>query len=232
MTTNNNDSDLGYVDDDSVPGAIDSSQADLQLPAGATILYATLQWGGEPGRRPRRLARRPRGRHASVPDGTPTVIHRTRPPSGCRDEAYSASVDVTALIRSLPSPNGTYSVADVHTGTGPGQFGGWSLVVAYRLPDCAAPGARRVRRSRPRRPPHPGEGGPAVRAARLHRRRRKVQVGVIGYEGDLGLQSDRATVGGRHAGQGQQLLPLRRSTWATPPGCRPRRTSTASTPSC
>ena len=89
----------------------------------------------------------------------------------------------------------------MQTGTGPEQFGGWSLLVAYRLPDAPLQALAVF--------DDPGHDG---RLSRVKEGLRfalpgftaappSVQVGVIGYEGDLGLQSDRATVGGRTLGK-------------------------------
>jgi RNA polymerase sigma factor (sigma-70 family) len=198
-TQNNNTSDLGYVDEGSIPGAIDSSLADLALPAGATVLHATLQWGGNPAGASDNSPAALGAVTFVVPGGTPTVVHASAAPLETPDEAYAASADVTELLRQLPSASGTYQVADVQTGTGPGQFGGWTLLVAYRLPDAPlqalavfddpGPGGHFSKVKDGVRFALPGFAAPP-----------SVQVGVVGYEGDLGLQSDRATVGGKTLG--------------------------------
>ncbi len=197
---NNNTSDLGYVDEGSVPGAIDSSLADLALPAGATVLNATLRWGGNPAGAQDPSAAALGAVTFVVPGGAPTVIHSTDAPLQTPDEAYAASADVTDLIRGLASPNGTYEVADVQTGTGPGQFGGWSLLVAYRLPSAPVQAIAVF--------DDPGQNGELSKvkdgvsfSLPGFSTPPSVQVGVVGYEGDLGLTSDRATVGGKTLGR-------------------------------
>ncbi len=198
---NNNDNDLGYIDVDIDGGdnaTLDSSQADLKLPAGASIVYATLRWGGVPVNATGDELGTVR---LTLPDGTTSAV--TGPGVTVRtseDSAYSSSVDVTATLAALADPNGTYTVSDVFTGTGRGQFGGWSLVVAYRLPsaplqalalfdDPGAPGVLTKVKDGVR-VALPGFATPA-----------QVQVGVVGYEGDLGLSSDRARVGGLTLGR-------------------------------
>jgi hypothetical protein len=198
---NNNTSDLGYVDEGSIPGAIDSSLADLHLPAGATVLNATLRWGGNPSGASDDTPAALGAVTFVTPGGAPTVIHAATAPLETPDLAYAASADVTELIRQLPSPNGSYQVADVQTGTGPGQFGGWSLLVAYRLPSAPLQALAIFE--------DPGQGGAFSKVKEGVRfalpgfatAPSSVQVGVIGYEGDLGLQSDKATIGGKTLGR-------------------------------
>ncbi len=43
---NNNDFNMAFVDVDSDPTTFDSSSATLSLPAGASVLFAGLYWGG------------------------------------------------------------------------------------------------------------------------------------------------------------------------------------------
>jgi hypothetical protein len=125
----NNDTDLGYVDV-GTGDAFNSSDANVALPAGATVTHAVLQWGGVPGEAPDPsrlgtvLFTGPDGVAVDLPAAT---VRRTG------DAAYVASVDVTAALKRMTNVNGTYEVGNIQTGTGPGQFGGWSLSVAYHL---------------------------------------------------------------------------------------------------
>jgi RNA polymerase sigma factor (sigma-70 family) len=196
---NNNTSELGYVDEGSIPGAIDSSLADLQLPAGATVLSATLRWGGNPAGASDDSPASLGTVTFAVPGGAPTEVHADQAPLMAPGSAYAASADVTAMIRQLPTPNGTYQVANVKTGTGPGQFGGWTLLVAYHRPeaplqalavfDDAGQDGKLSDMKAGVRFALPGFTTPP-----------SVQVGVVAYEGDLGLFTDRATVGGKTLG--------------------------------
>jgi len=198
-TNNNNEQNLGRV---SVgPGAVDSSSADLRLPAGATVRYAALEWGGDP-------SGAPDPTHLgtvqfTTPGGHAVAVEATSLRTAGQ-AAYAAHADVTAIVRGLADPNGTYTVADVQTGEGAGTFGGWSLVVAYRqaeLPrsaiavfdDPAAPRAlTHVAGETDLVFSLPGVSAPTQPT--------DVQLGVVAYEGDLGVKGDTVTVNGVAAG--------------------------------
>jgi hypothetical protein len=109
-------------------------------------------------------------------------------------------------VRGLADANGTYTVTDVQTGEGAGAFGGWSLVVAYRQADlppraiavfddpAATPRAlTRVGGETDVVFSLPGLPAPAQPT--------DVQVGVVAYEGDLGVTGDTVTVNGLSAGE-------------------------------
>lgn len=198
-TNNNNEQGLGRV---SVgPGAVDSSSADLRLPAGATVRYAVLEWGGDP-------SGAPDPAHLgtvqfTTPGGHAVAVEATSLRTAGQ-AAYAAHADVTAMVRGLADANGTYTVADVQTGEGAGVFGGWSLVVAYHQADLA-PSAIAVfdDPAAPRALTRVGgetevvlslPGLPAAAQAT------DVRVGVVAYEGDLGVKGDTVTVNGVTAG--------------------------------
>jgi hypothetical protein len=183
------------------PGAVDSSSADLRVPAGATVRYAALEWGGDPSGAPDpahlgTVQFTPPGGHAITVEATSL---RT-----AGQAAYAAHADVTAIVRARADANGTYTVADMQTGEGAGTFGGWSLVVAYRqadLPpsaiavfeDPAAPRAlTRVGGETDLVFALPGLAAPAQPT--------DVHLGVVAYEGDLGVKGDSVTVDGVTAG--------------------------------
>ncbi|HKA04939.1 MAG TPA: hypothetical protein VKD67_11430 [Acidimicrobiales bacterium] len=197
---NNNEKKLGRI---SVgPGDFDSSSADLHLPAGATVRYALLQWGGNPAAAPdpKKVGTvaltTPNGRSVTV---NAAMVRRAG------DRAYTARADVTSIVRGLADANGTYTVADVQTGDGPGQFGGWALIVAYHQPDVprraiavfddpsAAPGVLTpVNEGADVVYSLAGIAAPATAA--------DVQLGVVGYEGDRSIASETVTVGTVKAG--------------------------------
>jgi hypothetical protein len=199
-TEDNNDSDLGRV---SVGlGAVDSSSADLALPAGAVIQYASLRWGGVPTDAPDPSAL---GTVTlSTPGAASVPITASSVRTAAAATAYTAEADVTSLVRGLADSNGTYTVADVQTGEGRDQFGGWALVVAYRLPagprqaiavfDDPAPGATLSTINPVSAVTYRLAGLPAPTAAT------DVQLGVVAYEGDRGITGDTATVGTVKAG--------------------------------
>jgi hypothetical protein len=199
-TQDNNDSDLGRV---SVGlGAVDSSSADLALPPGAVVQYASLRWGGVPTGAPDPSAL---GTVTfSAPGGTPVPVVASSVRTATAGTAYTAAADVTSLVRGLADPDGTYTVADVQTGEGRGQFGGWAHVVAYRLPtgprqavavfDDPGAGTTLSSVNQANAVTYRLTGLPAPAAAT------DVQLGVVGYEGDRGITGDTVTVGAVKAG--------------------------------
>jgi uncharacterized repeat protein (TIGR01451 family) len=150
--------DMDYVDVDSDPATIDSSSANLNIPAGATVLFAGLYWGAavDPGEtlplqcipggaRTGHAAINPAAAGSAwlqLPGGASYVpvnattfdTYTERVPcgnAGAIDERtrYQAFADVTALVQA--GHGGTYTVANVQAGTGADRHAGWSLVVAY-----------------------------------------------------------------------------------------------------
>jgi hypothetical protein len=129
-----------WIDIDANPATFNSSSADLTLAPDATVLSASLIWGGtlQPGQGG---SGPPAPASSGVvqvtpPGAAPVTVtansSSTDPTSAAR---YLSSADVTALVAA--SGPGTYTVADLQTATGSGAFGGWALQVVYR--DPAAP---------------------------------------------------------------------------------------------
>ncbi len=128
---NNNGYAMEYVDVDGDATTFSSSSADLTLPAGATVLFAGLYWGGE----------------SSATDPERGAVKLDTPgPGGYSDltaqvldtegQLYHAFEDVTAQVAAAGS--GTYTVANLRGNPGiNNMFGGWSLVIAYQ--DSASP---------------------------------------------------------------------------------------------
>ena len=207
---NNNSYVMGYVDADADATTIDSSSATVALPAGATVVWAGLYWaadttaGAGVGRadaanRGTVRFKAGAGAYQPSPPRPPTC---SPPPRRPRATARSATSPRVAAAGS-----GTYTVANVQTGTGNDRFAGWALFVAYR--DTAQPirrltsttaSARSTRRT-PSRPP-----------SRRSTRRRPAPVttkaGLLDLRGrrrprdrDRGVQRPRAD---RRAQPGQQ----------------------------
>jgi hypothetical protein len=200
-TEDNNDSAMARVSVGA--GTIDSSSADLSLPAGAVVEYASLRWGGSPSGAPDPKALNTV--QLTPPGGQPVPVKGTVRMQA--DAAYSAQADVTALVRGLGQPNGTYTVADVQTGEGSNQFGGWALVIAYH----AANAPRQVLAVFDNPATDPAALTPLNRATPLtyslslagfpaRAAAADVQLGVVGYEGDRGLTGDSVTVGSTSVG--------------------------------
>jgi hypothetical protein len=137
---NNNDRTVTWIDADSDPATFDSSSSDLTLPAGASVLFAGLYYGGK-------LAAGTGGSPAPNPSARETVLFKAPGDTSYRsltasqvDSAstqYQDFVNVTPIVDAAGA--GTYTTANVQVGTGQSDSseGGWALVVAYG--DPAAP---------------------------------------------------------------------------------------------
>ena len=136
--TNNNQYTMTYVDVDSNPTTFDSSTADLSLPAGSTVLFAGLYWGGDTSAGAAGGAAAPaaasRGSVLMAPPGGgyATVTASTLDGSTAAPTRYQGFADVTAAVQAGGA--GTYTVANVQAGTGQDRYAGWGLVVAYHDP--------------------------------------------------------------------------------------------------
>jgi uncharacterized repeat protein (TIGR01451 family) len=206
----NNDFRMVYVNTGPNPGPggpvlFDSSRATLALPAGAEVLFAGLYWGADvnnsplgnahaapdPARANQVLLNAPGGEAYQTITGT--VIGQVPAGHAATGPArnYQAFADVTAVVQSAGA--GTYTVANLQAGSAiKGLYGGWSLVVAYHAPteplrnltvfdgyeligkqDVALLNVSGFR-APPRGPVH-------------------ATVGVVAYDGDLGLTGDSLT---------------------------------------
>jgi hypothetical protein len=136
-TGNNNSFVMGYVDVDADATTFDSSSATVALPGGSTVLWAGLYWAGDttagsggaaaPTPTSRGTARLKAG--AGVYQ-TVTAAPADILTSSSQANRYRAFRDVTAAVAAAGS--GTYTVANVQTGTGMDRFAGWALFIAYR----------------------------------------------------------------------------------------------------
>lgn len=196
-TASNDRFDMFYTDLDKDPNTYNSTRGELRVPAGATVGYARLYWGGNlrvgeqkpPKDNGRVLIAEPGGAYKEVLSDT-LIGHRT---AGGAD-AYQASADITPLVRSAGS--GLYTVAQVNVAMGrtaAGAWGGWTMVVAYERPEDPLRHlaiwdgfeALDTRNQELRvglgelRTPAGGEGA----------------LGVVSYDGDSGVAGDSLTVG-------------------------------------
>lgn len=125
---NNNDFNMQYVDVDGDGSTFSSSTATLSTPAGTTVMWAGLYWGGNSSNAARNTVR----------FATPIAgyVNLTATQLDATGSIYQGFRDVTALVQA--GGNGTYRVANVRSTTGSNMFGGWGLVVAYRDPALPA----------------------------------------------------------------------------------------------
>ena len=103
-------------------GLTNSSSADLNLPAGSTVQWAGLYWGGNSNNAQRGsiLFKTPAGGYGSV---SATQIDSNG------GATYGAFADVTSLVQGAGS--GTFWAANMQVSTGAANWAGWALVVVY-----------------------------------------------------------------------------------------------------
>lgn len=190
------------VDVDADPTTFDSSTATLALPAGASVQFAGLYYGGRTSKgglggveAPNAAARgtvlmRAPGALGYSPL-TATVFD-----SGAITNAYVGFVDVTAQVAAAGS--GEYTVADVQAGTGEDRYAGWSLIVVYSDP-ASPPRSIRVfdglasvvANEAPLSIPITGLETPLAGTV-------TAEAGLVAYEGDRGAAGDRLSLGGQN----------------------------------
>jgi len=120
-----------YIDTDSDPSTFNSTSATLAMPAGSTVKFASLYWGG-------RSASAQRGQvlfKTPASFGYATVnASVVDTAAGGQANNYSAVADVTALVAA--SGNGVYTAANIQStqsaALADGYWGGWMLVVVYQ----------------------------------------------------------------------------------------------------
>lgn len=195
----NNDFQMRYIDVDSDPATFNSSRAALNLPAGASVLFAGLYWGGELGNAP--TAANNKIVKFQVPGSlTYTEIGPSLQPEmickelGRTSNHYSSFCDVTKLVQA--AGNGGYTVANVQAGAGNNLYAGWSMVVAYRYAGEPARnltvfnGYGVVSGNASVTIPIAGFKAPPAGAVRA-------QIGVLAFEGDAGITGDSLKLNGQ-----------------------------------
>jgi uncharacterized repeat protein (TIGR01451 family) len=207
---NNNSFDMRWLDIDSDASTFTSSSADLVVPDGSRVLFAGLYWTGL-----NRKGEAISGANGfkAVPQDPPSAASIgtvkikspgaaaytsvTAAPANVNTASiavgggYGAFADVTSIVAA--GGDGTYTVADVQTGTGGNSFAGWSLVVAYSDPDeplrnlSVFDGLQVVSGSQQLDIPLSGFKTPSSGAV-------STTVGVVAAEGDAGATGDYLTV--------------------------------------
>ncbi|WP_136520072.1 DUF11 domain-containing protein [Cellulomonas telluris] len=131
-----------HLDADGVAGTTNSSASQLDLPPGATVLWAGLYWGarlqagtgGQAGNANAidRVSLRAPGDAAYR---TVTASQAARDQFGPNPGSYNAYQrfsDITAIVRA--AGNGTYWGANVAAATGRDRYAGWAMTVVYSAP--------------------------------------------------------------------------------------------------
>ena len=195
---NNNNYSMIFVDIDSDAATFNSSRNTLTIPPTSTVAWAGLYWGadtsagGNGSPAPNAAARQqilfaPPGGGGYV---TLTAAQLDSSPvtGGFR---YQGFADVTDLV--ADSRSGEYTVANLQAGRGTDRYGGWALVVAYQDPnepvrnltifDGYAVVQQTPASDQNVAVPVSGFVTPPTGPVRT-------RVGVVAYEGDLGLTGD------------------------------------------
>ncbi|MFH1026429.1 MAG: DUF11 domain-containing protein [Pseudomonadota bacterium] len=181
---NNNNHTMMYIDVDSDSSTFSSSTANLSLEGGSSILWAGLYWGGD-----QTAVTASRGQCLFQTPGSfgyTSILANQVDQDGSNPIRYQSYANVTDLVRSAGS--GSYSVANVVSRSGStNTFGGWSLVVVYG------------NNSLPLRNLTVFDGYQVIPAAQTLTisgflsplsGQITTRVGVMAYEGDLGLLGD------------------------------------------
>ena len=207
-TRNNNSFDMQWLDADSDPATFQSSSATLTLPAGGRVLFAGLYWTGI--QKKGEVIKGANG-FVGVPQNPPNAAAigtvKLKAPGAAAYATITASqvdtapiavasgfgafADVTAVVAS--SGSGSYTVADIQTGTGGNTAAGWSLVVAYADADeplrnlSVFDGLRVVTGQQTVSIPLAGFKTPSSGPVRT-------AIGVVAAEGDAGATGDYLTL--------------------------------------
>lgn len=200
---NNNSYSMVMVDIDSDPATVNSSSATLSLPTGAPVLFAGLYWGaGASGDQAK----------GNVPSGADRILFQTPTSTSYeeiaasqfftisntgRNKTYSAVADVTEVVSRAGA--GSYTVANVRGDLGINHFAGWSLIVIYA--DANEPvramsvfdGLVSVSGGSPATIDVAGFRTPPTGPVRT-------ALGIVAYEGDMGITGDQFTLNGRALG--------------------------------
>ncbi|MCB0867760.1 MAG: DUF11 domain-containing protein [Solirubrobacterales bacterium] len=204
---NNNAHTSAYIDVDSDGSTFNSSTANQTLPAGSTVLYAALYWGGHysGASSPADASKRNEVKF-KVPGASAyqTVTASTLDDGvGSNSGRYQAFANVTSLIQSLPNGgNGTYAVGNIQSAIGSDRYAGWSLIVSYKNPNETVKnmtifdGLVSISGTTSANIPISGFLTPPAGPI-------NAEVGFVTWEGDLGISGDRAQINGQYLSDAQ-----------------------------
>ncbi|MCL2595824.1 MAG: NEW3 domain-containing protein, partial [Promicromonosporaceae bacterium] len=193
----NNSENMVNLDADNDPSTFNSSASALNLPPGATVLWAGLYWGA-------RLTAGTSGTAASPSNmnnvsfkapgdaayrsiTASTAAHDQFGPNGASYMAYQRFADVTTIVQQ--AGNGYYWTGNVAAGTGQDRYAGWALTVAYSAPGLPLrnltvfDGFQLVQQGSPQTVTVAGFLSPKSGAV-------DAQLTMVAYEGDLGISGD------------------------------------------
>ena len=193
---NNNQFNMTYVDVDGDPSTFNSSSATVTIPGDAQVLFAGLYYDGQTtagvgGSAAPSAASRGTVRFKAPGDSAYQTLSASVDDS--TTGKYAAFVDVTSQVSA--AGNGSYTVANVQSGTGEDRGGGWAIVIAYR--DSNEParnltifdGLETVSQGSTRTIGVTGFQTPSTGPVRT-------DVGFVTYEGDRGSSGDSVSLNG------------------------------------
>lgn len=137
----NNSFNMVNLDADADGSTTNSSSSTLNLPAGASVLWAGLYWGarldagvgGQPGTGTRtQMMLRVPGAPGYQPISIGAYGGREFGPNTTSNNAYQEFANVTGLVQA--AGNGAYWGANVVAGIGADRYAGWALTVVYTGP--------------------------------------------------------------------------------------------------
>ena len=200
---NNNSYNMTYLDADAVASTFNSSSSQLNLPPGASVLWAGLYWGARLTAGTGGTSSPASGINQMSLRAPGDAVYRTIAASAApRDQfgpntasysAYQRFANVTAIVRA--AGNGDYWGANVVTGTGADRYAGWALVVAYTAPDLPLrnltvfDGFSLVQSIAPQTITISGFKAPLAGVV-------GTQLTMVAYEGDLAQSGDYASLNG------------------------------------
>ncbi|GGS18253.1 DUF11 domain-containing protein [Deinococcus knuensis] len=123
LNITNNATYMVEVDVDADPGTTNSSSATLSIGGGSTVLFAGLYWSGISSSATNRSSVTLAAPGAS---GVPVTASSV----AAIGSVYQSFADVTALVRQ--GGQGAYTIGNVASTRGAGNWASWTLVVAYR----------------------------------------------------------------------------------------------------
>ena len=186
----NQDFNMTFVDIDGDSSTSNSSSADLDLPSGATVLYAGLYWSARSSSTTRNTIRLKAPGAGSYTSLTASVLDISSLGGGF----YQGISNVTSRVQAAGA--GSYTVAGISAEQGSGNHAGWALVVAYR--DPAQPlrnltvydGLGSISANSSATINVAGFKTPATGPV-------KTDLGFVAWEGDRGLTGDQASFNGK-----------------------------------
>ncbi|WP_162616472.1 DUF11 domain-containing protein [Xylanimonas allomyrinae] len=193
----NNHFTMVNLDADDVAATARSSSSSLDLPEGASVLWAGLYWGarleaGTGGQGASEAAANQMSLRAPGDAAYRTVAASTAPhdqfgPNGSSRDAYQRFADVTSIVQA--AGNGEYWGADVAAATGQDRYAGWALTVVYTAPGMPLrnlsvfDGFDVIARGHPQTIAVSGFQAPQAGAV-------DAQLSMVAYEGDLSQTGD------------------------------------------